>query len=221
MKTITLQLYTFDELSQLNGFYVRYSDDMLFVGPDYEKAMTILQKRLAEKSMNLNPKKVEYLTMDKWFKFLGFSIKGSMISFSPNRLKTFQKEIESRTIRKRGITLKKAVDSVNRYLYKGNGEYSWATQTLPVCNVRVDINELNKFVMDCLRAVETGKHKVGGLGYVKDKPDGCVVRSIGRNVKANRNKSKSKEIEGYLTIGCMQNAILTRRAAYNTLVAIL
>ena len=45
-------------------------------GPDYEKAMTILQKRLAEKSMNLNPKKVEYLTMDKWFKFLGFSIKG-------------------------------------------------------------------------------------------------------------------------------------------------
>ncbi|MCS2963418.1 RNA-directed DNA polymerase [Bacteroides thetaiotaomicron] len=210
-----------DELSQLNGFYVRYSDDMLFVGPDYEKAMTILQKRLAEKSMNLNPKKVEYLTMDKWFKFLGFSIKGSMISFSPNRLKTFQKEIESRTIRKRGITLKKAVDSVNRYLYKGNGEYSWATQTLPVCNVRVDINELNKFVMDCLRAVETGKHKVGGLGYVKDKPDGCVVRGIGRNVKANRNKSKSKEIEGYLTIGCMQNAILTRRAAYNTLVAIL
>lgn len=131
------------------------------------------------------------------------------------------KEIESRTIRKRGITLKKAVDSVNRYLYKGNGEYSWATQTLPVCNVRVDINELNKFVMDCLRAVETGKHKVGGLGYVKDKPDGCVVRGIGRNVKANRNKSKSKEIEGYLTIGCMQNAILTRRAAYNTLVAIL
>ena len=171
--------------------------------------------------MKLNPKKVEYLTMDKWFKFLGFSIKGSMISFSPNRLKTFQKEIESRTIRKRGITLKKAVDSVNRYLYKGNGEYSWATQTLPVCNVRVDINELNKFVMDCLRAVETGKHKVGGLGYVKDKPDGCVVRGIGRNVKANRNKSKSKEIEGYLTIGCMQNAILTRRAAYNTLVAIL
>lgn len=104
-----------DELSQLNGFYVRYSDDMLFVGPDYEKAMTILQKRLAEKSMNLNPKKVEYLTMDKWFKFLGFSIKGSMISFSPNRLKTFQKEIESRTIRKRGITLKKAVDSVQEF----------------------------------------------------------------------------------------------------------
>lgn len=215
-------LYDLDnELSQMDGFYVRYSDDMLFVGPDYEKAMIVLQKRLAEMSMKLNPKKVEYLTVDRWFKFLGFSIKGSMISLSPTRLKTFQKEIESRTIKKRGITLTDAVRHVNQFLYKGNGEYSWATQILPVCNVRTDINELNKFVMDCLRAVETGKHKVGGLGYVRDKPNGCIVRGIGRNVKANRNKSKTKNIEGYFTIGCMQNAILIRRAVYNTLVATL
>lgn len=215
-------LYELDEeLSKMNGFYVRYSDDMLFVGPDYDKAMDVLQKRLSEKSMMLNPKKVEYLTMNQWFKFLGFSIKGSMISLSPSRLKTFQREIEARTIRKPGITLKKAINSVNLYLYKGNGEYSWATQILPVCNVRADINELNKFVMDCLRAVETGKCKVGGLGYIKDKSNGCIVRGIGRNVKANREKSKSKNIEGYLTIGCMQNAILSRRAVYNTLVATL
>lgn len=215
-------LYDLDnELSQMDGFYVRYSDDMLFVGPDYEKAMIVLQKRLAEMSMKLNPKKVEYLTVDRWFKFLGFSIKGSMISLSPTRLKTFQKEIESRTIKKRGITLTDAVRHVNQFLYKGNGEYSWATQILPVCNVRTDINELNKFVMDCLRAVETGKHKVGGLGYVRDKPNGCIVRGIGRNVKANRNKSKTKNIEGYFTIGCMQNSILIRRAVYNTLVATL
>ena len=72
--------------------------------------------------------------------------------------------------------------------------------------------------MDCLRAVKTGKHKVGGLGYVKTKSDGCIVRGIGRNVKANRGKTDNN-IPGYLTIGCMQNAILTRRAVYNTLVA--
>ena len=207
-----------EELSRMNGFYVRYSDDMLFIGPDYEKAMCVLQKRLGEKSMKLNPKKVEYLTMDRWFKFLGYSIKGNMISLSSTRIKTFQKEIESRTIKKRGNTLKKAVNSVNRYLYKGNGEFSWATQILPVCNVKRDIDELNKFVMDCLRAVETGKTKVGGLGFVKDKVDGCVLRGLGRNVKANRSKSSSKDIDGYLTIGCMFNAIRTRRAVYETLV---
>lgn len=212
-------LYDLDnELSRMNGFYTRYSDDMLFVGEEYKKAMNVLQSRLEEKTMKLNPKKVEYLTADKWFKFLGFSIKGSMISLSSSRIKTFQSEIEKRTIGKPGVLLAKAVNAVNRYLYKGNGEFSWATQILPVCNVRKDLDELNKFVMDCLRAVETGKHKVGGLGYVKTKSDGCIVRGLGRNVKANRGKTNSN-IPGYLTIGCMQNAILTRRAVYSTLVA--
>ena len=212
-------LYGLDEeLSELNGYYVRYSDDMLFVGADYEKAMELLQQRLAEKSMKLNPKKVEYLTADNWFKFLGFSIKGKMISLSSSRIKTFHKEIEQRTIRCRDTTLMKAVHAVNRYLYKGNGEFSWATQILPVCNVRKDLDELNMFVMDCLRAVATGKRKIGGLGYVRNKSDGCIVRGRGRNVKANRSKTGGN-IPGYLTIGCMRNALLTSRAVYNTLVA--
>lgn len=211
-------LYDLDEeLSRLADFYRRYSDDMLFLGDDYEKAMSVLEIRLGEKSMKLNPKKVEYLSADKWFKFLGFSIKGSLISLSSGRIKTFQKEIEARTIRNPNTTLAKAINSVNRYLYRGNGEFSWATQILPVCNVKHDLDELNKFVMDCLRAVETGKRKVGGLGYVKTKSNGCIVRGRGRNVKANR--AKTGNITGYLTIGCMQNAMLTSRAVYNTLVA--
>ena len=212
-------LYDLDEeLSQMNGYYLRYSDDMLFIGEDHEKAMEVLQKRLAEKDMRLNPKKVEYLTADRWFKFLGFSIKGDMISLSSSRIKTFQKEIERRTIRNPSTTLTKAVKAVNRYLYKGNNEFSWTMQILPVCNVQRDLDELNKFVMDCLRAVQTGKRKIGGLGYVRDKPDGCIVRGRGRHVKANRTKTDGN-IAGYLTIGCMRNAMLTSRAVYNTLVA--
>ena len=108
------------------------------------------------------------------------------------------------------------MNAVNRYLYKG--EFSWAIQVLPVCNVKRDLNELNKFVMDCLRAVQTGRCKIGGLGYVRTKPDGCIVRGRGRNVKANRGKT-GRDIPGYLTIGCMRNALLTSRAAYNTLAA--
>ena len=212
-------LYHVDQkLADLGGFYIRYSDDMLFLGENYEKAMQILQDELGKMEMKLNPKKVEYLTADKWFKFLGYSIKGADISLSSTRIKTFQKEIEHRTIKNRGISLKKAVNAVNRYLYKGNGEFSWATQILPVCNVRKDIDTLNVFVMDCLRAVVTGKRKIGGLGYVVSGKDGCIARGRGRNVTANRQKTE-KEIEGYLTLGCMQNAIVTRRAVYNTLVA--
>lgn len=205
-----------DELSSMSGYYVRYSDDMLYVGSDYQWAMERLECRLREMEMQLNPSKVEYLSNSQWFKFLGFSIKGKDISLSSSRIKTFQKEIEARTIKKPNISLEKAVHSVNRYLYKGNGEFSWASSILPVCNVKRDIDELNKFVMDCLRAVETGKRKVGGLGYVKYKPDGCVVRGRGKNVSANR--TKTSKIAGYLTIGCMRNALLTSREVYNTLV---
>lgn len=211
-------LYDLDnELSGMNGYYVRYSDDMLFIGEDYTKAMETLVRRLSDMEMKLNPKKVEYLSPDRWFKFLGFSIRGRMISLSSTRIKTFQKEVEKRTIKKRGISVEKAVGNLNRYLYKGNGEHSWATQVLPVINVKQDIDELNKFAMDCIRAVSSGKNKIGGLGYVSTKTDGCIVRGKGRNVKANRTKSGS--IEGYFSLGCMANAIQTRRAVYNTLVS--
>ena len=212
-------LYDLDaELTALDEFYTRYSDDMLYIGQSYEQAMTILEQRLEERTMKLNPKKVEYLTSECWFKFLGYSIKGANISLSQSRIKTFQREIERRTIRNPKTSLQRAINAVNRYLYKGDGEHSWATQILPVCNVRSDIDELNKFVMDCLRAVKTGKRKVGGLGYVRNKSDGCIVRGRGRNVKANREKVPG-DIKGYMTIGCMQNALLTSRAVYNTLVA--
>ena len=112
----------------------------------------------------------------------------------------------------------KAINAVNRYLYKGYGDFSWATQVLPVINVKEDINTLNTFVMDCIRAVKTGKKKIGGLGYVKTQTIGCIDRGRGRNVKANRGKTES-EIKGYLSIGCARNAMITRKAAYNTLVA--
>lgn len=210
-------LYNLDEeMSKLQGYYVRYSDDMLYIGSDYQWAMEILQKRLGEMEMKLNPDKVEYIKDSVWFKFLGFSIKGKDISLSSSRIKTFQKEIESRTIKKRDTTMEKAVNSVNRYLYKGNGEFSWATQVLGVCNVQKDLDELNKFVMDCLRATKTGKRRVGGLGYIKTQKEGCVARGRGRNVKANREKTG--HIEGYITLTCARNAMITSKNVYNTLV---
>lgn len=212
-------MYSLDErISKLDGEYVRYSDDALFVGPDYQAAMAIMKEEVAMREMKLNPNKIEYLTHDRWFKFLGYSIKGDQISLSKSRIKKFQQEIESRTIKAKDIPLAKAINKVNRYLYRGDGRFSWATQILPVVNVKKDIQTLNMFVMDCLRAVVTGKKKVGGLGYVSTQTDGCIQRGIGKNVKANRNKTE-KMFQHFLTIGCMRNAIITDRNLYNTLVA--
>lgn len=211
-------LYPIDKaVSELDLKYIRYSDDLLALGNDWQKAYDIIKSMLEEMEMELNPRKVEILTKDKWFKFLGFNIKGNQITLSKTRLKTFQREVEKRTINQRNITAKRAINQVNSYLYKGDGQYSWATSVLPIINVEKDIETLNTFVMDAIRACATGKKKIGGLGSVNDKADYTILRGVGRNVTANRSKTE-KEIENYLTIGCMRNALLTSRAAYETLV---
>ena len=214
-------LYHVDDMlsKQFGGNYTRYSDDMLFQEGDFMGAMRCLEDELAKMEMELNPKKVDYLSSKEWFKFLGFSIKGRHRSLSPGRIKTFQKEIEARTIKDRKASPKKALNAVLRYLYKGNGEFSWATQILPVINVKSDLDKLNGFAMDCVRAVATNKRKLGGLGYVASQKDGCIARGTGRHVKANR--AKMERIENFFSLGCMQNAMRMSRHLYKTLVGTL
>ena len=209
---IDKKLYT-----MCDGYYVRYSDDILYIRDNYLEGMNILKEELNKMQMQLNPKKVEFLDKDHWFKFLGFMIKGDQISLSKSRVKDFQKEIESRTIKKRNTTKTKAINSVNRYLYKGDGKYSWATSVLPIINVQKDVDTLNEFVMDCIRAAETGKKKIGGLGCVIDKGNYTILRGTGRNVKANKIKTEI-DMEGYKSIRCMQNALNYSRPLYDTLV---
>ena len=211
-------LYNIDRtLSSMYGYYVRYSDDLLVISDDHENAYFVLKTMLNNMGLTLNPKKVETIYRDRWVKFLGFNIKGDQITLSKTRVKSFQKEIEARTIKQRNISMARATNKVNDYLYKGDGTYSWATSVLPIINVEKDIETLNVFVMDSLRACATNKKKIGGLGSVNDREDYTILRGIGRNVTANRGKT-NKEISGYLTIGCMRNALLTRRAVYEALV---
>ena len=211
-------LYHIDQaVSMLPGYYVRYSDDLMYIGEECGSAFAIVKTLLKDMDMTLNPKKVEQVYKDKWVKFLGFNIKGDQITLSKSRVKSFQKEIEARTIKQRNISLARATNRVNDYLYKGDGKYSWATSVLPIINVEKDIETLNAFVMDALRACATKKRKIGGLGSVSNQDDYTILRGTGKNVTANRHKTE-KEIDGYLTIGCMQNALLTRRAVYEALV---
>ena len=72
----------------MNVEYVRYSDDILIIGEKWKEAYDKLQLMLAEMTLTLNPKKVETLYKNEWFKFLGFSMKNGLISLSEKRLKT-------------------------------------------------------------------------------------------------------------------------------------
>lgn len=211
-------LYNIDEeISKMNVYYVRYSDDLLLIGKDWQKAEVRLRELLAEKELVLNPKKVEVLKKDKFFKFLGFSIRGNEISLSKDRIKTFQKEIENRTI-KSNFSYQKAINQVMEYLYgdiRDNG-YSWSTACLTTINVKEDIQTMNNFVMDCLRAVKTDKKKLYGLGYEPNKKTGVITAGRGQNVTSNRNKT-DKIIPDYISLMKARNSMLISNDCFNAL----
>lgn len=211
-------LYNIDEeISKMNVYYVRYSDDLLLIGKDWQKAEVKLRELLAEKELVLNPKKVEVLKKDKFFKFLGFSIRGNEISLSKDRIKTFQKEIENRTI-KSNFSYQKAINQVMKYLYgdmRDNG-YSWSTACLTTINVKEDIQTMNNFVMDCLRAVKTGKKKLYGLGYEPNKKNGVITAGRGQNVTSNRNRT-DKIIPDYISLMKARNSMLISNDCFNAL----
>ena len=210
-------LYELDDfMSKKYEYYVRYSDDLIVLGTNVDKITADINSIVSKYGVLLNPKKVETLTSDRWFKFLGYSICGEKISISKGRLKTFQKEIMSRTINQRHISYEKALNDVHRYLYKGNGEYAWAHQILGVVNVKSDVDLMNGYILDCLRAVKTGKKKLGGLGYVPTQTEGVINRGRGKNVKANREKVPV--VSGYYSLGMMQRALVTDKSAYKTLI---
>lgn len=56
-----------DKLSKLNGYYVRYSDDTLFVGEDYEKAMDIMKSELEMMQMCDHKDYENTKARNRWF----------------------------------------------------------------------------------------------------------------------------------------------------------
>ena len=220
-----VMMYELDDfMSKKYKFYCRYSDDCVVIHDNPDEVLADMNEIITKYGVHINPKKVEILYKNRFFTFLGFNICGQNITFSRKSIKNFQKEIENCTINANCST-EKAIHNVVKYLYEGyvmdNRQFGWATYFLSTCNVIEDINELNLFVMDSIRAVDSGKTKIGGLGENKALNNKVVARGTGKNVKANRQKWKEKYgsdyIDGYITLKTMQNALKCGKPVYETL----
>lgn len=230
-------LYSLDKrISGVGGCYMRYSDDIIYVGEHYEKVTALIRRHLGKMGLSLNDSKTEDIHPDRFVRFLGYDIRGGEITLSRKWVKSFQRNVDSRTIldkrlidsvrqiRKKGgpgmaekleDVLLKTQRSLARFLYYGNGKFSWASVVLPVINRREDISELNKYCLDALRAVYTGKTSIGSLGKSKS---GGVQRGTGRNVSANRKATDVLSaagrppgwLSGFLSIEAMRRAVPNR-----------
>jgi len=212
-----------DKLSRIDGFYCRYSDDIIYVGPHSAKVTDIIRQELNGMGLKLNEKKIEHIRPDKFVRFLGYYIRGNEITLSPKWVKKFQQNIESITVHNRKLIqqvrnlrreqagdmeerlmriVKRAAKKLAISLYAGS-RYSWASLTLGVINREEDIKQLNLYCLDALRAVYTGKTNIGGLGVSKENG---IQRGKGRNVKANRMTTNHiiRNV-GYLSLTAMHN----------------
>jgi len=207
-------------ISKYNVVYCRYSDDILIIGVDADIAYFKISEMLNARSLVLNPKKIEILTKDKWFTFLGFSIRGQQITLSKKRIKNLQHEIEKRTIKrknKKKADIGTIIRSVYIYLYDtAVTKYGYADGILPIINCDEDIRQFDLFIMDCIRASITGKTRIGGLGYDKNGKNGVITRGKGRHVHTNREKIP--HIKNYTTLKHMQNLFINDREAYTAYV---
>lgn len=232
-------LYDVDEmLADECKYYVRYSDDMMICHDDIDKAKAILERELPKYGVALHPKKCERHTVNDWVKFLGFLIKGDRITWSKNRVKKLTKAIYKCTLAKPFITPEQAKANIKRVLY-GNGDgYSWATSCFSALrNNKKDVTTLNNWIMDVIRLCEIryeynrkrkanglkprkikyGWDDIGGIGVVLDKDDYTLDRGTGHKVKTGLERTE-KEIEHYLSIGCLLKAYKTTKPLYEACV---
>ena len=215
-------LYELDDyMSRKYEYYVRYSDDLIVLGSDPVEITADINSIVIKYGVSLNLKKTQVLTSERAFKFLGFMIKGNEISISPGRLKKFQHEIDIRTVdcrNKSGArthkfpSYSKAVKDVMKYLYIGDGVHSWSSQLFPIVTRAEDIQTMNYFVMDRLRAVATQNKKgLMGIGYnsAQNKVDyNPVYRTI-------RNRLLTeKELAGYRSLYQMWDCLNTHPAVF-------
>lgn len=221
------------EMATLDECYVRYSDDILYVGMQYEKATDILKRHLSKCGLLLNEKKTEEVRTDRFVRFLGFDIRGAEITLCHKWVKDFQQHVDRITLHNKPLInhvrkLRKRNDKASqeqrqkifratlrgmvRFLYYGNGTHAWASLVLSAVNVEADIRQLSDYCLDALRAVCTGKTSIGGLG----KSAGRVVRGKGRHVTANR-KATEAWLDGFASLIAMRR-VIRNKWLYRTLV---
>lgn len=148
-------------IGDMDVIYCRYSDDILMVGRDADKALETLEGMLSTKGLSLNPKKVEKIDGNHPFTFLGFKIDGQKVTLSDKSLKKFKKEIQKRTKYKKGRTLRSATKEINRYLYtayiKNPTEFGWAEYFFKIINIEEDIIMMDNYIKDHLKHTVTWK----------------------------------------------------------------
>lgn len=145
-------------------YYCRYSDDMLLLGSSADEALETLKCMLKAKGLSLNPDKIESITSNHEFKFLGFGIHGSCITISQKDFDEKKKEVKQACRRievnhelSGDAKLYRAVNAVKKIFFSQDPTYGWLYSKALGINDYTRLAELDKYCKEHIRAAVTGR----------------------------------------------------------------
>lgn len=160
-----------DKMLEMCEFYCRYSDDMLLLGEGADDALAVLKQMLSEMGLQLNPKKIEKVTPDTEFKFLGFGVLGNSIRISEKDFILKKKEVKhiTRMIQhNRQLSSEEKLQSAVRSVFSifinwAEPTHSWLYMKSQGINDTNRLVELDKFCKEHIRAAV-----IGGWNYTSN-----------------------------------------------------
>lgn len=166
-----------DELDKhfdnIDGFYARYSDDIIFFTESEEKRdqeMEYINKVLSENKLTLNPDKIAFIKPGESFEFLGFSFDNDEVDLAHSSFGKIKKKLRRKARAVLRWKLKKTAEPekaarvyikyFNRKFFENpvKSELTWCRWYFPIITTDVTIKEIDHYMQECIRYIYTGKH---------------------------------------------------------------
>lgn len=156
-----------------DGFYARYSDDIIFFTESEEKRdqeMEYINKVLSENKLTLNPDKIAFIKPGESFEFLGFSFDNGEVDVAHSSFDKIKKKLRRKARAVLRWKLKKDAEPekaarvyikyFNRKFFENpvKSELTWCRWYFPIITTDVTIKEIDHYMQECIRYIYTGKH---------------------------------------------------------------
>ena len=164
--------------------YARYSDDIIFFTDDektLDEHIRIIRDFLAQRDLTVNEEKTELTEPGQPWTFLGFRYDMGTIDISNVSIRKLKKKMRRKADALRRWQIKKEVPPekavlafikhFNRKFYCNDKhhEITWCRWYFPVINTGRSLNEIDRYMQQCIRYIATGKHNKGQFNFSYDK----------------------------------------------------
>ena len=153
-----------DYITARTYYYVRYSDDILFLTKNPDDILNSIESLLQQKSLKLNPNKIQKL--GESFTFLGVCISSQSLTVSKKNKNHTKKDLNQVLLHYSHETskfryLSKAIRATYRFLGNSHGsEYSLLSYWFSLHGDFSDIEWLETYCKDTIRAAFTHSHNI-------------------------------------------------------------